>query len=120
MRNLLANSESCIDGCVKWAKVTLFSEHIEDGLFFVAFDALLPIEIRGLQGTVCDVIIFYASLIVFFNKIVDSLVTENPVSGIDIALEDSGAQDNGRIAFSVDGLLDAVNQNSLLTDITVD
>ena len=62
----------------------------------------------------------YTSLVVFFDEVVDGLTAEDPIGGIDIALEDGGTEDDGCIALCIDGLFDAVQKHCLLGNIRVD
>ncbi len=120
MGNLLANSESSVYLCILGAEFAVFFEHIEDLFGLMTGDALLSVKEGEFQWAISDVIILYTPLIVFFDQIVDGLSAEDPIGGIDVALEDGGAEHDGCIALGVDGLFDAVQKHGLLGNVSVD
>jgi hypothetical protein len=81
---------------------------------------LIAIKEGHFQRAIGYIIILNASLVVFLNKIVDGLIAQDPVSGVDVALEDGGTEDDRGIAFGEYGLLDAVDEGTLLFKIAVD
>lgn len=120
MRDLLANPESGVELGIEGAGLAVAREYVEDGLGLPAVDAGRAVEEGIFEGAVGDVVVLDAALVVFLDKVVDGLVAEYPVGRVDVALEDSGAQHDARVALGVDGPLNAVDQSILLLDVAVD
>lgn len=120
MGNLFTNSQSSVYLGIEGAEFAVLFEHIEDFFGGMTGDALLSVKEGEFQRTVGDVIILYTSLVVFFDQIVDGLTAEDPIGGVDVALEDGGTEHDGGIALGVDGFFDAVQKHGLFGDISVD
>ncbi len=108
MRDLLAHSQATINLGIIRAELTFFCEHIKDGFRFSTSDALFSIEVGEFKRTICDVIILHAALVVFFDEVINGLTTQYPVGGVDVALKDCRAEDDGGGTLGVNCLLDAV------------
>jgi hypothetical protein len=108
MWDLLAYSQASINLGIKRTELALFGEHIKDSFWFSTGNAQFSIEVGELKRTVGDVIILHAALVVFFDEVINGLAAQYPVGGVDIALEDGGAEDDGGGALGVDCLLDTV------------
>lgn len=120
MRNLLANPQPSVELSVKGTGFTVASEDVEDGFWFVAVDAGVAVEEGIFEGTVGNIVVLNAALVVFFDEVVDGLIAENPVGRVDIALEDGGAEHDAGVALGVNGLLHAFDERALLLDVAAD
>lgn len=68
----------------------LLSVEVEDGLFAWAADALSVAEERLTDVAVGDVVVGDGSLVVLLNHVIQSLVAQNPVGGVEVGLPDRG------------------------------
>jgi hypothetical protein len=62
------------------------SQNVEYRLRVLANDALLSVEERFFQGTVCNVVVPDVSLVVFFDQVVDILFAQYPSVSINVGL----------------------------------
>lgn len=84
-----------------------------------AIDALLAVEEREIQRAISNIVILNTPLIVLLYKVIDGLIAEDPVGGVDVALENGWTEYNGTLAFGICYFLDAVYENSLFSDVSV-
>ena len=92
MRNLITSSFLSVYSCIWRTFITFLSVHIEDRRVFRAFDALLSIEERSMDGAVGDILILSTPAVVLIDDIIDGLFSEYPVCGNKIGLKDSGCK----------------------------
>ena len=48
------------------------------------------------------------------------MVSEHPISGVEVGLEDGGGEDDGGVAVGVDHAFDALDKDVLFVDVCVD
>jgi hypothetical protein len=93
MRHLLAYPYTCIDFSILWTIITLFLLHIEQRLVLTrTLYTILTIKKWKLVRTVCNIMVLNTSLVVLLNEIVNTLITQDPVTGVKITLEHSCTQ----------------------------
>jgi hypothetical protein len=88
--NLLTDSQVSVYGGIIRARLTFLCIQIEDRIVSGAIDALISIEEGKCDRAIGNILIADASLIVFLNDIINSLISKDPIGSIDIALKDRG------------------------------
>lgn len=92
MLDLLASVHRLVVEGIFRAVATLGSFHIKERSGSFALDTFFAIEVGTDQGAIGDIVILPAPLVVLVHDIVDALPAQDPVSGIEVGLEDSGGQ----------------------------
>ena len=106
-----------VDVSVCWATHAFLFFDVEDGVGFGAGDALLAIEEGMVVGTVGDVVVSDAPLVVLLDEVVDGHVAQDPAVGVDVGLEDGGPESNCALALGVHDGFDAVEEEDLFFDV---